>query len=383
VAPPYDPPPLPAALPGVPFDISWAPIEPRALPMVDDAGSGLGFWDVGWLRSVAWRGGALVSYATNAEEGPWRGPSVWRSADLVEWHRVLHPAPEGQSIAVRELIVGGPGVIAGGYENMDTPLLWVSADGEAWESILSRPMGVRFFWARPGIIVGFGSETWLSLDGRAWQHAGAAPFVGADRFAWDAVSVTDGDSAVVFTRQDYAGPTIVYRLTPDGRWQQLARLAGTVSRAIRGPDGIVALGSTEEGASLAWWSPDGVDWQSSSGPREPSNLVLTRSGYVATSQRIYYEGCDGFDPAAQIPQTWTSADGLEWRLMEEDIRLDHMELPLLFVEGDRVITMGLRWEGDWAGDNVPRSTRVAFEATLPAPMPSHTPLPVGGGCGGD
>ena len=384
VVPPYDPPAPPAALPGVPFDIGWRPIQARAIPLDLDPASGVGFWYYSGLRSLRWGGSAFVSYMTYAEEGPDRGPMLWRSSDLVEWHRVLFPAPEGQQVDVRELAVGGPGVVALGVGPRQEPLLWVSTDGEAWETVGDLP-DIRFLWARPGVIVGFGSETWLSTDGRAWFPAGPSPLAALDEYErGHALAVDDGDSAIVFTRRAVEAPTVVYRLTPHGAWQRLAELDAVVAHAVRGPDGIVAIGSSfSDYAAHAWRSRDGVTWESATGPAEAANLLLTRAGYVATSQRIYYRGCDGFNPAEQIVQTWTSHDGLDWRLMEEDVRLDHTELPLVFPEGDRLVAIGIAWSGSFAGDDTPRGVRVAFEAAVPTPIPSHTPLPVGAGCGED
>jgi hypothetical protein len=346
--------------------------------IIDD--SGLGFWSVSWLDSVQWQGGALVSYATREDAAPWAGPMVWRSDDLAHWRRVLMPASDAEAADILDLVVGGPGVVALGEPRAGGPsLLWTSPDGEQWTPASNVP-DIRFIWGHTGALVGYGPDTWTSPDGGTWTKAGGSPFANRDRTEESAVAVDDGEGAIVFTTTTSDGPTVVYRLTVDGTWRELGSLPGQVRRAVRGPNGIVALGS-EDAKPRAWLSTDGASWQSAKGPTgEVQSLVLTPAGYVVTAQRSYYVGCDGFDPAMQVAQTWTSRDGLAWRHMTEDVALDHTELPLVFVEGDRLVSVGLQWSGDFEGSNVPRSAPVAFEAALPVAQPAHTPLPSGAGC---
>lgn len=378
VAPAYVPALPLGPLSGAPFDIAWQPIEAREVPYDPE------YLDDGtWPQAVRWGDGAVVTYATGAEDGPQRGPVVWRSADLVEWHRVLHAGPGPDAFDVEQLLVGGPGLVALGRSQADgTKVLWVSGDGERWEAITDLP-ALSFVWARPGVIVGVGRETWLSGDGRRWWPAGASPLADTNP-PWVPL-VDDGDSAVVFLR-DWADEdddsAAVWRLTPDGRWKQLAILDGLVRRAVRGSNGIVAIGAQgSDRAPTAWLSADGVDWTSGPGPQDARTLVVTRAGYVATTQRSYFDGCAGLVLGEQVAQTWTSHDGLTWRQMPEQVLLDHTVLSLVFPEGDRLVALGLRWSGSFDGDDVPRFDPVAFEARLPAPEPSHTPLPTGGGCG--
>jgi hypothetical protein len=196
--------------------------------------------------------------------------------------------------------------------------------------------------------------------------------------------VDDGDSAVVFLRDsdEDTVQSAVWRLTPDGRWKHLSDINGSVGRAVRGSNGIVAIGEQGDNfAPTAWLSGDGVTWDSGPGPVDARTLVVTPAGYVATSQRSYFEGCAGLALAEQVAHTWTSHDGMTWRHMPEQILLDHTVLALVFSEGDRLLAIGLRWSGSFAGDDAPTFQPVAFGADLPRPEPTHTPLPLGRGCG--
>jgi hypothetical protein len=376
VVPGYVPPPPPQAVPGVPFEIGWEPIDAGRLPLADGS-DGLEFEHP---LSLRWGDAVFVAYDVGEDYGSVRGPMLWRSDDLRTWRRLLDPAEEGRWIRVDRLAVGGPGIVAFGEENGVGPVLWVSADGEGWTTITDLP-AIRAIWARPGVIVGFGAETWLSTDGLRWNRAGSSPAaVAAAEFLGRVVAVNDGDSALVFVHDYEVSLTRVYRLSPDGSWDDLSELAGNVSHAVRGPDAFVALGYDEENARMgAWRSTDGITWAAAPGPDAVGSLLVTPAGYVAMGQKVYMGGCDGRALEEQIPETWTSHDGLHWRQMPEDLRLDHADLPLLFLEGDHVVSMGIRWSRDPAGEPIANS--VAFQAGLPTAQPRNTPIPFGAGCG--
>lgn len=380
VIPTYGPAiPLPL-LPGTPFDLSWGSIAPRGVPFSEGYVSETGSYFQ--PKFVRWGRGAVVSYNTGVEDGPLLGPMIWQSTDLVEWHRVVWPGQDGHEVDVSQLLVGGPGLVAFGRdETAFTPVLWVSGDGEHWEAITDLP-AIEFIWARPGVIQGYGEAVWLSSDGRGWSPAGASPFSDPD---WRGVArpvtlVDEGDTAIAFVLESGdRQPTAVYRLWADGLWRHLADLNGFVDLATRGSNGIVAVGVSHS-EPAAWLSADGATWDSATGPSGAANLLMTPAGYVATSQRQYGAGCAGQTPAEQVAQTWTSHDGLRWRAMPEQLLLDHTVLSFLVPDGEGVVAIGLRWSGSFEGDDQPTFDPVAFEAALPLPEPSHTPLPIGGGC---
>jgi hypothetical protein len=67
--------------------------------------------------------------------------------------------------------------------------------------------------------------------------------------------------------------------------------------------------------------------------------------------------------------------------MPEQRLLDHTVLSFLLADAERVHAVGIRWSGSFEGDGRPTFEPVTFEAALPRPEPSHTPLPVPVGCG--
>lgn len=336
------------------------------------------------INSVRWGAGAVVAYESEYG-GSLRGPMIWFSSDLVSWRRAVPAGPEGRRLEVRQLAVGGPGLVALGFDESgdgeeQTPAMWVSTDGEAWEQLTGVPQ-IAHVWARPGLIVGFGAQTWLSSDGRTWRLAGPSPFADGGVTRWVEI-VDDGDTAVVFLITDFERPAGVYRLSADGRWRQLADLPGRVVLAVRGPRGYVALGERDELGPTSWVSGDGIAWDAYSGPEDPRTLVLTPMGYVATSQRSYFAGCAGADPAQQVAQTWTSGDGITWRHMPEDAALDHVDLPLLFVDGDRLLAVGLEWAVDDGSAEFEERASPSVWHSQPFEEPeSHTPPTAGPGCG--
>ena len=371
--------------PGDPFDISWSPVDGRDVPAVDGSLSEpfANPWSIG---SVRWGSGAVVVYETEVA----LGPMIWLSSDLDSWRRVVPAGPAGRSVEVRQIFVGGPGLVAFGYEAPEdsaesAPAMWVSTDGELWSRTSGLPP-IASVWARPGTIVGFGEDTWLSSDGRTWRPAGPSPFAGGAVDHWTMMRwveiVDDGDSAMVFLRSDFEGPTEVFRLSTDGLWRQLAELDGEVRLAARGPRGYVALGYREEHGPTSWASGDAIAWDASVGPEDPRTLIATPAGYVALSQRSYYAGCAGFDPAQQVAQTWTSGEGITWRRMPENPALDHVDLPLLFMEGDRLLAMGLKWAVDGGSSDFEDRAAASVWQSQPFEEPQdHTPPTRGPGCG--
>ena len=385
IAPPYDPPSIPP-MAGEPFDIAWRSVAARGAPF------GQGYIQGGRIHTVRWGEGAVAAYRTFDDEGPDVGPQIWRSADLVEWHRVARQEAGSMPIDVVRLFAGGPGLVALADDNEGGRALLVSPDGELWDTQRKLPP-IETIWARPGLIVGIGQDTWLSGDGHAWWRAGPSPISTSEAPGEGklSVAVDDGGGAIAFFEfwdtKDDSDERIaeVWRLTPDGRWTFVSELGDVeVDRAIRGPNGIVVLGwDNDAPGPRSWFSPDGRAWESAPGPPGAGTLATTPAGYVLTSQRSYYKGCDGYAPSAQVAQTWTSHDGLAWQMMPEQLLLDHTDLWFATPEEDRLVALGLRWSGTSDADGLPTFEPVAFAADLPKPEPSHTPLPEGGGCGGD
>lgn len=152
--------------------------------------------------------------------------------------------------------------------------------------------------------------------------------------------------------------------------------------AVRGSAGIVALGSTlgDEPADAVWWSADGRKWETKQGVAPSGRLVSLATGYVVVGARSYFEGCDGFDPSQQVVNTWTSPDGVAWEQMPEDGALDHIDLPVVLPDGDRLVAFGLKWAPDTGGNLEDRSTPSVWASGPLVPPKDPGPTQTQSGC---
>lgn len=384
--PVLEPIPAPTVLPaGAPFDVSWTELTGRDAPsvngsLIDPAGPQS-------ISAVRWGAGAVVVQATSYVSDP--GPFIWWSPDLSTWSRAV--APQAGASGVVEayaVVVGGPGLVVLGANvnesgDIELPRLWTSTDGEHWQPGIP-PTDARFIWARPGRIVAFGRSTWVSADGRSWTEQGPSPFSTIEFLEHARASIVDdGDGAIVLASTDFEAPTTVHRLGSDGSWTALGSIEGIVHGAVRGPTGIVALGSAlgDAGVGAAWSSADGRTWETRTGIEVGGRLVSVAAGYVVVGARDYYQGgCDGFDPSQQIVNTWTSPDGLAWKQMPEDGALDHIDLSVVLPDGDRLIAFGLQWSPDTGGGLEDRSTPSVWASGPLVPPTNPGPKATFKGC---
>lgn len=387
--------PTPTVVPaGARFDVSWSQLPGREAP--SRGGSLSDPFTREPPTAVRFGAGAVVAYPTETF-GSDSGPMIWWSPDLVTWSRVVAPEPPSDpdpelalNAWARQVVVGGPGLaVLGGNANendeIEVARIWTSTDGEHWQEGVA-PEDARFIWGRQGRLVAFGRSTWISPDGRTWVEAGPSPFATMEFLQQArAVLVDDGDGAIVLARAGFDSPTSVHRVTSDGEWEQLAEIDGYVRTAVRGPTGIVALGSSfgDDPRDLAWTSADGRTWERHASVAPAGTLVATAVGYVVVGERSYYQGCDGFDPSAQVVNTWTSPDGVAWDVMPEDGAQNHVDLPVVLADGDRLVAIGLKWATEGGGNEFEnRSTPSVWASGPLVPPKAPAPKATASGCGG-
>jgi hypothetical protein len=371
---------------GKPFDVSWTELAGREVPSIGGSMSEPFAFEP--PTAVRWGSGAVVVYP-GEPSGRDPGPMIWWSPDLAGWSRAVPPQASGSgTVWARTVVVGGPGLaILGGNVSdgaeIELPRLWTSTDGAHWQVGIP-PSDARFLWGRPGRLVAFGRSTWISADGRAWTETAPSPFASAEFLEqMRAIIVDDGDGAIVFARTGFDVPTSVLRLGSDGSWQDRGVIEGFVRTAVRGPTGIVALGSTlgDSGVDAAWRSADGMTWETHTGVAPYGRLVAVATGYVVVSARSYYRGCEGFDPSMQVVNTWTSPDGFAWKRMPEDGAQDHVDLPAVIPDGDRLLAFGLRWAPDTGGDIDDRASPSVWTTGPLVPPANPGPKQTEAGCG--
>lgn len=266
---------------------------------------------------------------------------VWRSADGLEWQRIIEPAFANATllevVALEDAVfVFGLLSICRQLEEDCTDLpesgitVWRSAAGGMWQRLPQSPTmrdalldGVL---AGRDQIIAFGSSgedlaatIWLSTDGLAWEDV--TELAGMDPLS----AVAAGPEGYVAFGTRYLPETdtleTVAAVSADGRSFEPATLpAGldaVIESVVHGPNGWVAVGYDDEPAGLglsaaALHSADGRQWQPAQTHESFSgagfhHVESTGEGYVAV----------GFLPAGlegerEEARSWRSPDGLAW-----------------------------------------------------------------------
>lgn len=259
------------------------------------------------MNSVIAGGPGLVAVGS----GP-QGAAVWTSVDGLDWSLVedeLGVFGSDGSSYMSTVVAAGPGLVAAGSDRsggMGTGAVWTSAEGLEWSrlagdtdmfggdghhEVLSLTVG------GPGLVaVGYQhpvesnrhrAAVWTSVDGLSWSR------VPHDRSAfggWDERemhSITSGGSGLVAVGVNGPGNTARAAVwtSEDGRgWSPVtaegmtgAPLGQMMSQVISSPAGLVAVGGPSwdaEGPAVVWISRDGADWS----PVPHSHGVFGRSG---------------------------------------------------------------------------------------------------------
>jgi hypothetical protein len=370
------------------FDVVWQRVAGADVPVVGIKLVGLRQTETSWAELDGTYG---FTYRPSAREGP----HLWRSTDLTRWRSAI-PRAEWQSRVQAHVVVrGGPGLVALGADDHEDdapsrPALWLTSDGVAWERVADeRVPPVRWLYGHPGGLIAFGADTWASTNGADWNRVGPSPVTASS----DVAVVLDVlNSALVFVNgaeevdDELGRPIRVLRLDPSGRWQDLGEIpgsAGQVEAAVLGPQGLVVLGAATDDPHAVWRSTDALSWQRATRPPRfatfgSGKIAATATGYVIVSAWVYFEGCAGSIGGAQIPETWTSVDGLRWRRVADPGTEDHQELSALIGQGDALIAAGYSWPDSGFEGATPTLWRA--EVRVVGDSSAGTSPPDGGGC---
>lgn len=236
---------------------------------------------------------------TVAPEPP---PTPTVSQAPITWQRIEDTdTTRFQDSPIQAIIAGGPGFIAVGSEQAETPdggfandaAVWVSTNGEAWERIESEVFGAGT--ADPGDEMG---TQWMS----------------------DAA--TDGDRIVAVGYEGYAAA--VWTSLDGYMWERVVDEdlpPGTTDSYMNAvafhEGGFIAVGSHRSDAGI-WLSSDGLDWTrivdddllgDSDGNVQLRGVTAYESGLVAVGDKGFanFEGAESFDLVIAV-----SADGRDW-----------------------------------------------------------------------
>jgi len=304
----------------------------------DDIGPAIGG---GWsIREVVFSNGRFVAVGMASAAGV--GPVAWYSDDGRTWIRVsAEDGPLGGDglTSVTGLVAGGPGFVAvGGFtsgndENLITPLVWTSEDGETWRTYADAiPPGSGVIVAKlvimDGAIVAVGQHqstrtaaAWSSEDGFTWHSVDLVDTTGEPPGTMLDVVVTREGAVAVGRASPSLNvlPDIAVWTTEDGRvWRRLAppdlfdeRRAGPVAW---GPAGFIlpvadwhpsGSSSTEDEETIMLRSIDGENWEELPTTLSGTvrDLIVVDSRYLAVGAAL---GPEQPDPDGLI------LDGAVW-----------------------------------------------------------------------
>jgi hypothetical protein len=365
------------------------------------------------IFSVTAGGPGVVAVGSDGGTGPWdvlgsdTDAAVWTSPDGFTWSRVTHDetvfgGEDGQ--VMRSVIVGGPGLVAVGWDGQgilaDDPNLeaaiWTSVDGYTWSRVPHEDDVFGGAWIEavtvggPGLVAvggtggyntGSDAAVWTSPDGFTWSRvphdesvfgtdtgqfisdvtAGGPGLVavgsGGGIGPWDH---NNGTHAAVWTSVD--GTTWSRVPNDDALLATGGNPAPMLSVAAGGP-GLVAVGPDNWTAGQArtpvWTSPDGFTWT-----RVPDDEAVRGVMFdvIAGGPGLIAVGSGG-GTNRSTPVVWTSVDGITWTPIPDDDDVttlrsqDHMYSAI--IQGPNLVIVGTDGSG-----TVPQRNAVVWMATL-------------------
>ena len=256
----------------------------------------------------------------------------WLTADPSEME--LEPLPGDVQVGMRDVVPGGPGVVAVGVTAVDGEphaVVWLSPSGQSWERA---PDHVSFDGAwmnaviatSDGLLVAVGGRidadgaveaaVWTSPDGLGWTagtastaetfRAGSAAATHDGRTVAGASDIAErrqGGLTAVGASCDATGCRGVAWTFSGQAWSRSAAEFDGLPVAIAADaDRMNAAGRAEQAAT--WTSEDGVTWKPIASL--PETGVLELNALVAASGVWMTSG----SPA----EIWISSDGLDWEL---------------------------------------------------------------------
>lgn len=268
------------------------------------------------ISTIRWTGREGAPLATD----------VWFSGDAITWD----PVRVIDGVRLFSIVAGGPGFVAVGNEDTDVlgpptlvgdlprtlPAVWTSTDGLTWSPaprIDNGPFpfgGMHDVAATSSGFVSVGEAVdaaglerpaaWTSPDGLVWTVQPGDPFGTIDEgFGMSVAAGTGGVVAIVITWQEHG-----------------------------------------YGSILAWWSPDGVQWERApdiesfgANRGSPNGVVAFGSGFVMV-------GFDWLSPGSGRPLVWRSVDGRTWNDPAPLPTIGHSFLSGLATDGSLLVVVG-------------------------------------------
>jgi hypothetical protein len=276
-------------------------------------------------------------------------PAVWVSDDGLTWTAISDPdiaVPVGK---IRDLVVGGPGLVAvgeafTGESWAPRPAVWASADGRHWArvphdlevfgsaeggSIATVAAGSDGLIAVGGEFFGQGVTVWKSFDGLEWTRLPPNPDLGAV----DDLTVFNGGYVAVGAEHEGNASVAAAWLSSDGReWSRATVSTDYGTGAFQGMRGVsarngslIAVGFDSDfgsGFPAVWMSDDGSEWAlvRDDGLRTSVPFPThSQMWAVSTAQDEVIAVGWFFDDDSDNAAVWRSTDGFSWRRDEADV----------------------------------------------------------------
>ncbi len=294
--------------------------------------------------------------AVGATEG-WVGvgdAAVWTSVDGITWSRVPHDESVfggANSQTMWDVTVGGPGLVAVGWDGQDIlntkvdidAAIWTSIDGDTWSRVPHDEEVFGAAWINsvivggPGLVAVGGTDgyftdgdaaVWTSVDGITWSRAPHDETVFGGEDSQVIIDVTVGGPGLVAVGRDGGiGPwdnnadtnAAVWTSVDGITWSRVPHdetVFGTggnpsmLGVTVGGP-GLVAVGADYWPSTLTetpvWTSPDGITWT-----RVPDDETVR--GSIAA----VIVGGPGLVAVGDEGKVWTSVDGITWSRVPND-----------------------------------------------------------------
>lgn len=318
-----------------------------------------------WLRQFGQQGPVPSPTASVGSSG------MADSSPSRNWFRVPHDEGVFGGSAMRDVTVGGPGLVAvGATAGVEGPsagatadtvaVVWTSTDGITWsrvphdEAIFGGAVMHSVVAYGDGlVVVGFDASrdldavVWTSTDGITWARLANDETVFGGAEMWD---VAVGGPGLVAVGSGDSGPA-AWTSTDGITWSRVVddeagvEAAGSgMFRVTVGGPGLVAVGwdmGVNRVDAAVWTSTDGIRWSRV----EDAEKVFDQSalfGVAAREEGLLAVG-EVVSGGNSVAAAWTSADGMNWSRVPHDeavfgggVMLDVTTVgPSLVVVGER------------------------------------------------
>lgn len=258
----------------------WLSADGRTWEKAEDEDlGGDGYQAMGAVTS--WNGVLYAGGEYQIDEAGAFLPGLWRSTDGRDWERIEHPVFSGFEAVVTDIDTRGSTLIVVGFDGADEnrPLVWITRDGEDWDTVRSDEAGVAVVgevevpdrdtpfslfmtgvapspdgWVATGTIGNPSTGVvWTSEDGYYWEVAALLPDYdrpGADVIPAAVIPTLDGMVLVGTSPLDTSGfPPLAFAVawvsTDSGRsWAQSGRSSN--SMAVEGASSPWHMGTMRD-----------------------------------------------------------------------------------------------------------------------------------------